>query len=42
MNMSTKKNTRTRRDLRNLRIQQIIFIALGIIIILSMVLSLMY
>ncbi len=40
--MSNKKPTRSRRELRNLRIQQIIFIALGIIVILSMVLSLMY
>lgn len=40
--MSSKKSTRTRREMRNLRIQQIIFVALGIIVILSMVLSLMY
>jgi hypothetical protein len=40
--MSSKKSTRNRRELRNLRIQQIIFVALGIIVILSMVLSLMY
>jgi hypothetical protein len=40
--MSNKKPTRSRRELRNLRIQQIIFVALGIIVILSMVLSLMY
>jgi hypothetical protein len=40
--MSGKKSTRTRRELRNLRIQQIIFVALGVIIILSMLLSLMY
>lgn len=40
--MSSKKPTRSRRDLRNLRIQQIIFVALGVIIILSMLLSMMY
>lgn len=40
--MASKKPTRTRRELRNLRIQQLIFVALGIIVILSMVLSLMY
>jgi len=40
--MPNKKSTRTRRELRNLRIQQIVFIALGVIVILSMVLSLMY
>jgi hypothetical protein len=40
--MSSKKNTRTRREMRNLRLQQIIFVALGVIVILSMVLSLMY
>ena len=40
--MSSKKSTRSRRELRNLRIQQAVFIALGIIVILSMVLSLMY
>ena len=40
--MASKKSTRSRRELRNLRIQQIIFIAMGIIVILSMVLSLMY
>jgi hypothetical protein len=40
--MSSKKSTRTRREMRNLRIQQIIFVALGIIVILSMILSLMY
>jgi hypothetical protein len=40
--MSNKKSTRSRRELRNLRIQQIIFIAMGLIVILSMILSLMY
>lgn len=40
--MSSKKSTRSRRELRNLRIQQIVFVALGIIIILSLILSLMY
>ena len=34
--MSNKKPTRSRRELRNLRIQQIIFVALGIIVILSL------
>jgi hypothetical protein len=42
MDMASKKYTRSRREMRNLRIQQIIFIALGIVVILSMVLSLMY
>lgn len=40
--MSSKKSTRSRREMRALRLQQIIFIALGIIVILSMILSLMY
>jgi len=38
--MSNRKSTRTRRELRNLRIQQIIFITIGIIVILSMIISL--
>lgn len=38
--MSNRKSTRSRRELRNLRIQQIIFITIGIIVILSMVISL--
>ena len=40
--MANKKSTHSRRELRNLRIQQIIFIAMGVIVILSMILSLMY
>ena len=35
------KKTPTRRDARNVRMQQIIFVLFGIIVILSMVLSLM-
>jgi hypothetical protein len=37
--MAKKKKT-SKRQMRNLRIQQIIFIAFGVIIILSMVISL--
>ena len=35
-----KKKTYSKRDQRNIRIQQMIFIAIGVIIILSMVISL--
>ncbi len=35
-----KRKTRSRRDLRNIRIQQILFISIGVIIILSMIISL--
>jgi len=35
-----KRKSRSRRDLRNIRIQQMLFIFVGIIIILSMVFSL--
>jgi hypothetical protein len=35
-----KKNTRSKREMRNLRIQQIVAIAIGVIVILSMVISL--
>ena len=35
-----KKKTPSKRELRNLRMQQIIFIAFGVIVILSMVISL--
>jgi hypothetical protein len=36
---SSRKPTRTKRELRSLRIQQIVFVALGVIVILSMVIS---
>ena len=36
-----KNKQRTKRELRNLRTQQIIFIVIGVIVILSMVASLM-
>jgi hypothetical protein len=35
-----RRKTPTKRELRNLRIQQFLFIALGVIVILSMVISL--
>lgn len=35
-----KKSTRSRRELRNLRMQQMVAIAIGLIVILSMVISL--
>jgi hypothetical protein len=35
-----KKSTRSRSDLRNLRVQQIVAVAIGVIVILSMVISL--
>ena len=35
-----KKKTPSRRELRNLRIQNLIFITIGILVILAMVLSL--
>ena len=35
-----KKNTQSKRDLRNLRMQQIAFLSIGVIVILAMVLSL--
>ena len=38
--MAKKKSSMSKRDQRNLRTQQIIFYAIGIIIILSMVISL--
>ena len=34
-----KKRNRSKRELRNMRIQQIFFVAIGLILILSMVLS---
>ncbi len=38
--MSNKKPTRTKRELRSIRTQQIIFVMIGLIVILSMVLAL--
>jgi hypothetical protein len=35
-----KKSTQSRRELRSLRIQQIVAVAIGLIVILSMVISL--
>ena len=35
-----KRKSRSNRDLRNMRIQQILFISIGVIIILSMIISL--
>lgn len=35
-----KKTTRSKRELRNIRIQSMIFIAIGVIVIISMVLAL--
>lgn len=35
-----KKTTRSKREVRNLRIQQIVFIAIGVIIIFTMLISL--
>jgi hypothetical protein len=35
-----KKNTQSKRDLRNLRIQQIVFLSIGVIVILRYKLSL--
>ena len=35
-----KKSTRSKRELRSLRIQQLIFVMIGIMVILAMVLSL--
>lgn len=40
--MSNKKSTRSKRETRNLRIQQVIFVAIGLIIIITMVLSLVW
>ncbi len=34
-----KKSTRSKRDVRNMRIQQLLFIAIGVIVILSMIIS---
>ena len=38
--MSNKKSTKSRSEMRNLRIQQIIFITIALIVILSMLISL--
>lgn len=35
-----KGKTKSRRELRNIRIQQVLFISIGVIIIISMVISL--
>lgn len=37
---SKKGRTPTRRELRNLRTQQIVFIVIGVLVILSMIISL--
>jgi hypothetical protein len=39
--MANKKTTKTRSEMRALRTQQILFIAVGIIVILSMLLSML-
>jgi hypothetical protein len=39
--MANKKNTKSRSETRSLRIQQIIFITIALIVILSMLMSLM-
>ena len=38
---TNKKKTPSRRDARNLRMQRIIFVAFGVIVILSMLISLL-
>jgi len=38
--MSNKKSTKSRSEMRNLRIQQVIFITIALIVILSMLMSL--
>lgn len=38
--MANRKPIRTKRELRNIRVQQIIFVAIGVIVILSMILAL--
>ena len=35
----SKKNKRSKREIRNLRIQQLIFVGIGLMIIISMILS---
>jgi hypothetical protein len=39
--MANKKSAQSRRELRSLRLKQLLFVMVGIIVILSMVLSLM-
>jgi hypothetical protein len=39
--MSNRKSNPSKREMRSVRIQQLIFIAIGVIVILSMVLSLL-
>ena len=39
--MANKKSTRSRREQRSLRMKQLLFVGLGIMIILSMVLSML-
>ncbi len=38
--MASRKSAPTKREMRNLRIQQLAFVAIGLIVILSMVISL--
>jgi len=38
--MSNKKSTKSRSEVRNLRIQQIVFVTIALIVILSMLMSL--
>jgi hypothetical protein len=38
--MSNKKTTKSRSEMRNLRLQQIVFITIALIVILSMLMSL--
>jgi len=38
--MPSKKSTKSRSDMRNLRIQQVIFVTIALIVILSMLMSL--
>lgn len=38
--MSNRKSSSTKREMRALRAQQLVFVAIGLIVILSMVLSL--
>jgi len=39
--MSNKKSTKSRNETRNLRIQQVIFVTIALIVILSMLMSLL-
>jgi hypothetical protein len=38
--MSNKKSTKSRSEMRNLRIQQVVFVMIALIVILSMLMSL--